>query len=137
MVCKVRKKIAGQDGFTLVEILVAVTIFTFAVLGLAVGTVSVIRTNQNSHLNAAAINLAQAKLEELRSMKNTVFTALACPTYVTAGCSDNPVASGTTYTRSWQITANSPVTGINNIDVKIDWRDYTTQSLTFSTSVSQ
>jgi Tfp pilus assembly protein PilV len=121
----------------LIEILVAVTIFTFAVLGLAVGTVSIIRTNQNSHLNAAAINLAQAKLEELRAMKNTVFTALACPTYVTSGCFDSPAASGITYTRSWQITANSPVTGINKIDVKIDWQDYTAQSLTFSTSVSQ
>ena len=137
MLCTAQKTITGQAGFTLIEILVAVTIFTFAVLGLAVGTVSVIRTNQNSHLNAAAINLAQAKLEEVRAMKNTVFTALACPTYATSGCSDSPVASGITYTRSWQITANSPVAGINKIDVKIDWSDYTTQRLTFSASVSQ
>ena len=72
------KQLNNAAGFTLVEILVALTIFTFAVLGLAVGTVTITRTNNNSHLNAAAINLAQAKLEELRAMKNTVFTALSC-----------------------------------------------------------
>ena len=57
------KQLNNSAGFTLIEILVALTIFTFAVLGLAVGTVTITRTNNNSHLNAAAINLAQAKLE--------------------------------------------------------------------------
>lgn len=131
------KQLKRSDGFTLVEILVALSIFTFAVLGLAAGTVSITRTNHNSHLNAAAINLAQAKLEELRAMKNTVFTALSCPSYTTSGCSDTQIASGLTFTRSWMITANSPAAGMNKIDVKIDWTDYTNQSLTFSSSVLQ
>ncbi|MGZ8441841.1 MAG: type IV pilus modification PilV family protein [Candidatus Binatia bacterium] len=131
------KQLKSSAGFTLVEILVALTIFTFAVLGLAVGTVTISRTNNNSHLNAAAINLAQAKLEELRAMKNTTFTALSCPNYSTSGCSDTQAASGFTYTRSWMITANSPAAGMNKIDVKIDWKDYTNQSLTFSSSVAQ
>lgn len=132
-----RMNIKKQAGFSLIEVLVAITIFTFAVLGLAIGSVSIIRTNQNSHLNASAINLAQAKLEDLRAMTTTAFATLVCPTYATAGCKDNPVASGVTYTRSWQITANSPVTGVNKIDVKIDWQDYTTRSLTFTASVPQ
>ena len=119
------KQLNNSAGFTLIEILVALTIFTFAVLGLAVGTVTITRTNNNSHLNAAAINLAQAKLEELRAMKNTVFTALSCASYSTSGCSDTQAASGKTFTRSWMITANSPAAGMNKIDVKIDWTDYT------------
>jgi prepilin-type N-terminal cleavage/methylation domain-containing protein len=132
-------KINGAEGFTLVEILVAISIFSFAVLGLAVGTVSTIRTNNNSHLNAAAINVAQAKLEELRAMKNTAFTALTCPslTPAAAGCSDTQVASGINYTRSWMITTDSPVIGVNRIDVQIDWQDHTAQRLTFSASVLQ
>jgi prepilin-type N-terminal cleavage/methylation domain-containing protein len=124
-------------GFTLVEVLVALSIFSFAVLGLAAGTISMTRTNQNSHLNAVAMNLAQAKLEELRAMKNTVFSAISCPSYSTSGCSDTQSASGLSFTRSWMITVDSPAAGMNKIDVKIDWRDYTNQTLTFSSSVAR
>jgi type IV pilus assembly protein PilV len=128
-------KIANDNGFTLVEILIAATVFSFAVLGLAVGTVSVIRTNQDSHLNTSAINLAQAKLEELRAMSSTAFTALACPNFSAAGCSDAAVASGATFNRSWQITANSPVPGNSQVNVRINWSDYTARSVTFTASI--
>jgi prepilin-type N-terminal cleavage/methylation domain-containing protein len=127
----------AQEGFTLIEVLVALTIFSFAVLGLAIGTVSIAQTNNNSHLNASAVNLAQAKLEELRAMTSAAFTALSCPSYTTAGCSDSPAASGKTFSRSWQITLNSPVSGVNRVDVKVDWTDYTSHSLTFTGSMSQ
>jgi prepilin-type N-terminal cleavage/methylation domain-containing protein len=130
-------KFGKQDGFTLIEILVAISIFSFAVLGLAAGTITVVRTNQNSHLNASAINLAQAKLEDFRAMTATAFATLACPSFTSAGCSDGPVASTMTFARSWQITANSPVTGVSKIDVRVNWRDYADQSLTFTASVSQ
>ena len=128
-------KVKRQDGFSLIEILVAISIFTVAVLGLAAGTVSVTRTNQNSHLNASAINLAQAKLEDLRGMTTTAFSGLSCPS--STPCSDSAVASNTTFNRQWWITTNSPVTGVNRIDVSIAWTDYTAHSLTFTGSVAQ
>jgi prepilin-type N-terminal cleavage/methylation domain-containing protein len=124
-----------DDGFTLVEILIAITIFCFAVLGLAIGTVSVIRSNQTSHLRASAVNLAQARLEELRAMTAAAFSALSCPS--STPCSDNAVASGVTFTRRWSITTNSPVAGVNRIDVTVNWSDYANQTLTFTASVPQ
>jgi prepilin-type N-terminal cleavage/methylation domain-containing protein len=124
-------KINNHNGFTLVEILVAATIFSFAVLGLAIGTVNVIQTNRYSYLHSTATNLAMAKLEELRAMTSAAFAGLSCP------CNDSPLASGTTYSRSWQITANSPVTGVNRIDVLVNWRDYASRSVTVSASVPQ
>jgi prepilin-type N-terminal cleavage/methylation domain-containing protein len=124
-----------QGGYSLVELLVAITIFTFAVLGLAIGTVTVARTNQNSHLNGAAINIAQTKLEELRSMTSTAFSALSCPSFSTTGCSDTANASGTTFNRNWMITANSPVTGVAKIDVQVGWNDFTSHTMTFTASV--
>jgi prepilin-type N-terminal cleavage/methylation domain-containing protein len=124
-----------DDGFTLIEILIAITIFCFAVLGLAIGTVSVIRTNQTSHLRASAVNLAQARLEELRAMTSTAFSGLSCPS--STPCSDNATASGVTFTRQWWITANSPVVGVNRIDVTVNWSDYASQTLTFTASVPQ
>jgi prepilin-type N-terminal cleavage/methylation domain-containing protein len=129
--------IKQQNGMTLVELLVAISIFTFAVLGLAAGTVALVRTNQNSHLNAAAINLAQAKLEEFRAMTTAAFATLSCPAFTSPGCSDSPVASAMTFTRSWQFTANSPVAGVSRIDVRVAWSDYANQSLTLTASVSQ
>jgi type IV pilus assembly protein PilV len=128
-------KIPSDDGFTLVEILVALTIFSLAVLGLAIGTVSVIRTNQTSHLRASAVNLAQARLEELRAMSSAAFSGLSCPS--STPCSDNAVASGVTFTRQWWITTNSPVAGVNRIDVTVNWTDYAAQTLTFTASVPQ
>jgi len=122
-------------GFTLVEILIAITIFCFAVLGLAIGTVSVIRTNQTSHLRASAVNLAQARLEELRAMTSAAFSSLSCPS--STPCSDNATASGVTFTRQWRITTNSPVAGVNRIDVTVNWMDYASQTLTFTASVPQ
>lgn len=124
-----------DDGFTLVEILIAITIFCFAVLGLAIGTVSVIRSNQTSHLRASAVNLAQARLEEFRAMTSTAFSALSCPS--STPCSDNATASGVTFTRQWWITNNSPVAGVNRIDVTVNWTDYASQTLTFTASVPQ
>jgi prepilin-type N-terminal cleavage/methylation domain-containing protein len=128
-------KTKKHDGFTLVEILIAITIFCFAVLGLAIGTVSVIRTNQTSHLRASAVNLAQARLEELRAMTSAAFSGLSCSS--STPCSDNAAASGVTFTRQWWITTNSPVAGVNRIDVSVNWSDYTSQTLTFTASVPQ
>jgi prepilin-type N-terminal cleavage/methylation domain-containing protein len=129
------KKAEPQGGFSLIELLVAITIFTFAVLGLAMGTVAVTRTNQNSHLNGVAVNVAQTKLEELRSMTSTAFSALSCPSYSTAGCSDTATSSGATFGRNWMITADSPVTGVAKIDVQVGWYDFTSHILTFTASV--
>jgi prepilin-type N-terminal cleavage/methylation domain-containing protein len=129
------KNAESQSGFSLIELMVAITIFTFAVLGLAIGSVTVARTNQNSHLNGAAVNIAQNKLEELRSMTNTAFSALSCPSYSTSGCSDSAISSGATFSRNWMITADSPVTGVAKIDVQVGWNDFTSHTLTFTASV--
>jgi len=122
-------------GFTLIEILVAMSIFSVAVLGLAVGATSVMRANQTSYFNTIATNIAQDKLEELKG--STIAALPSCPSYTTAGCSDTKTSLGLTFSRSWQIIANSPTSGVNRLDVKIDWTDYTSHSLTVSSAVKQ
>lgn len=122
-------------GFTLIEILVAMAIFSVAVLGLAIGATSVMRANQTSYFNTIATNVAQDKLEELKGM--TVASLPSCPTYTSTGCSDTKTSLGLTYTRSWQIITNSPVSGVNRLDVQVDWTDYTSHSITVSSAVKQ
>ena len=128
-------KCRDQNGFTLIEILVAASIFSFAVLGLAAGTVSVIQTNTTSHLQTSAVNLAQGKIEEFRAMSKAAITALACPSF--DSCKEYPSVSGKTFTRSWTVTADSPVAGVTTFAVKIDWSDYSSRSVTMSASVVQ
>jgi prepilin-type N-terminal cleavage/methylation domain-containing protein len=132
-------RIEQDKGFTLIEILMAITIFSIAVLGLAIGTVTLARTNSDSHWRATAINAAQARLEELKSMNSVTLAALvaACPSASSTGCNDTYSASGINYARSWWFAANSPVTGVNRIDVKVDWNDHGTHTLTFSAAVAQ
>jgi prepilin-type N-terminal cleavage/methylation domain-containing protein len=123
----------SQAGFTLVEILVAMAIFAVAVLGLAVGATSVMRANQTSYFNTVATNLAQDKLEELKA--TAVASLPSCPSYTSTGCSDTKTSLGLAFTRRWQIIAGSPVAGVSRLDVKIDWTDYTSHSLTISSAV--
>lgn len=129
---KKRSTTAATSGFSLVEVLVALTIFSFAVLGLAIGTVSIAQTNNTSNLNAGAINMAQAKFEELRAMSATAFSGLNCSAYTNTGCSDNVTASNKSFSRSWRITT---VAAYKKIEVKVEWTDYTFHSLTFVGSV--
>ena len=127
----------AANGFTLIEVLVAMCIFAIAVLGLAVGATSVMRANQTGLHSTMATNWAQDKLEELKA--KTVSALPSCPSYTTSGCSDIKTASGSAvnFNRSWQILQNQPVTGVNRIDVKVDWTDYTSHTLTVSSAVKQ
>lgn len=129
------ERLTLDSGFTLVEILVAMAIFAIAVLGLAIGATSVMRANQTSYFNTVATNLAQDKLEQFKA--TAVASLPACPVYTTSdpNCFDNQTSLGLTFTRSWQIIANSPVAGVSRLDVKIDWTDYISHSITISSAV--
>jgi prepilin-type N-terminal cleavage/methylation domain-containing protein len=124
-----RKVIAG---FTLIEILVAMVVFSIASLGLAMGVTSVMRANQRSYMASIAINLAQDKLEELKAMSPV--NVLACAT----NCdSPVPTTDGVEFTRTWVVSDDSPVTGVKQIDVTVQWHDHTTHSFTVSSAVKE
>ena len=117
---------SANQGFTIIEVLVAMGIFTVAILGVAISATSVIKANQVSYSTTIAINLAQDKLEDLK----------ANPTSLASG-SESPILddSGEAFARSWTVTANSPVTGVTKIDVTVTWTDYTAHTITLSSVV--
>jgi type IV pilus modification protein PilV len=116
---------ANTEGFTIIEVLVAMGIFTVAILGVAISATSVIKANQVSYSTTIATNLAQDKLEDLK----------ANPASVASGSESSIPVSGETFSRTWTVTANSPVTGVTKIDVTVTWTDYTTHTVTLSSVV--
>lgn len=96
----------NQGGFTLLEILLAITIFAIGLLAVAAMQVSAIRGNKLGGDYTTATVLAQQQLEALKT--GDITTAA----YNAGGYADpaNPITvggSGGTFNRTWTITANT------------------------------
>jgi len=126
----VQMRLRPTDGFTVIEALVAMFIFAVAVLGLAMGATSVMRANQTSLHTTIATNLAQDRLEELKSRTPANID--------TTGSPENISVSGLSFNRSWTVTSNcSGVSGLICITVTVDWTDYSSRSVVISSAVKQ
>jgi type IV pilus assembly protein PilV len=123
---KMKLKSKTQCGFTLIEILVSMAIFSIGVLGFAMSTISVTQGNQRSYNIAMANALAQDKLEELKAL----------PATLASGGPVTNTISGQSFSRSWTVTANSPISGMHKIDVTVTWTDYQSHSITLSSAIN-
>jgi len=128
------KSNGAAKGFTVIEALMAMVIFGVAILGLAIGATTVVRANQASLYITIATNLAQDRLEELKSRTSGTITAGSETT--------TPSGVGVTFTRSWTVDAanvnNCPnVSGLICITVTVNWRDYAQRSVVISSAVKQ
>ncbi len=118
----------GRGGFTLLEILVAMSIFSVSFLALAAAASSVMRANQTSYASTIATNLAQDKLEELMATTSA---------NIVSGGPVTDSIGGVTFERRWEVKDDSPVAGVMQIDVKVDWTDHIAHSLTVTSAVYQ
>jgi len=132
-----RSWIQREEGFTLNEILISIALIAIGVIGFSVNTIGVIQSNYTSGNVTVATNLAQGRMEELKTS-----TLPTCPTATTTGCFDGPLNSqGTTaspgniYSRSWVVTPNSPATGLSTIVVTVTWQDYLSRQVELRTLV--
>ena len=97
-----------QDGFTLIEVLVSISLLTIALLGLCGATVMAMKGNSLSQMSTKATVMAKDKMEGLKNLNYTQIT----------GGSDTPEAN---YTRQWTVTNDSPVTDTKTIAVTVSW----------------
>jgi prepilin-type N-terminal cleavage/methylation domain-containing protein len=101
----------GQHGFTLVEVLSAMTLFALVAAAVgALATTSMVHTIQNRHASTAA-QLAQQRLEDLRALPYAS---------ITSGTSTTSVA-GQRYTVVTSVQQNSPASGMARINVRVSW----------------
>ncbi|MBI3301926.1 MAG: prepilin-type N-terminal cleavage/methylation domain-containing protein, partial [Deltaproteobacteria bacterium] len=112
-----------RAGYSLIEILVALTLFSVAALGLSAGVATVVRSGKLSEDFTQATILAQDKLEDL------------CAQVVSLnGGSDTPRPG---FTRVWAITPDSPETGVARVDVSVSWGDSPPHTVALTTVVNE
>lgn len=107
------KRFRGSRGFTLVEVVVAIVMLTFGVLASASLTAALMRSNRTVTNRTRAIETLRLKVEDLQS-KNYAQIASG---------NDAATIGGTTYNRSWTVTANSPAANLKSVTLTVTWGD--------------
>ena len=113
-----------SNGFTLIEILIALFILGFALLALAGLMVTTTKNNSFGGSMTEAATFAQSKLEELQTM----------PTDDIVSGNDLKTGSqGNQYARNWTVTTttdNDSKTITKQVNLTITWADMYNHSIT-------
>ncbi len=116
-----------SSGFTLIEILIALVIFTISIVAFAGLTVTATRSGSYGGRMTEAVTLAQDKLEELKANSWEK---------IVSGGDQKTGATGINYTRNWNVleTGNR---NLKTVSIKIDWKDRVDHSISFITVITQ
>ena len=125
---------SGEQGFTFNEVLVAITIAAITILGYSLSSVDGIRRQKGAENLTVAIQLAQDKIEQLKSQKD-ISDEDRCPAAGDIGLPASGSLSGGIFERCWRIAASSLGETLKQVDVTVFWRDYQDHELTVSTLV--
>lgn len=115
------KSLAGQKGFSLIEMLIALVILALAMLALAGLMVATTKNNSfGGHITEAA-TFAQDKLEEFRTAPWDSIGANPL--------NDSKVGSnGITFTRNWTVVTSADG-NLKTVTLNVNWTDRTDHSI--------
>jgi prepilin-type N-terminal cleavage/methylation domain-containing protein len=114
----------AEQGFTLIELMIAIVVIVIGILGMSSVTATTIRNQDLSAARTDMAALADNKFEELRAAAGNGFSPVVPAldpggdlTVATAGYNDVVTERGRTYTRLWLVTAG--VGGTRNVTIRI------------------
>jgi type IV pilus assembly protein PilV len=126
----------NQKGFSLIELLIAMSILAIGLLALAQMQITSIRGNAYSSTTTDATTVAQDRLEQLIGL---TYSSLTTDTDLAAGnhpagtqtIGGTQTVQGITYTITWSITDDFPITNTKAMDLDVTWTE-NSQSRTVS-----
>ena len=111
----------SKSGFTLIEVLITLAIFSIGILAVASMQLSSTKNNTTSNIMTQATMLARAQIEQL---KNDDIASSADLTIGNHTDPNNPIdESGNTggiFTRTWRVSAG-PVATSREVEVSVNW----------------
>lgn len=113
-----------EKGFTLLELLIAITILSIGLLGVASMFSTGIGSNRFSYMLTVETSVANSVMEEMLAKDggDVIFaTAAANAVYDldTGSAATTRTVQGRTYSATYSITVNNPVTNVSKIDVTV------------------
>lgn len=108
--------ISNQNGFTLLELLIALVILSIGLLGLAGLHIAAIRGNMSGFKISEASAVAQQRIEEIKAI-NMASSLLSAGSHNDG----NIVVQGITYNRSYSVSDDTPVKGTSTIIFTVSW----------------
>jgi type IV pilus assembly protein PilV len=120
------KRTKKQYGFTLIEVLIGLSVLTIGILAVATMQISAIRGNHLSDCTTTALILAQQKMEDLlnRDMNDAVLknTETANDDHLTSiETTDHEESLEGSYRRIWNIDDDLPFLDNKTITVTVTW----------------
>ena len=120
-----------RNGFSLLEVMVALSILAIGVLGATKGQIMAIKLSTTSRHAVLAMQLADEQMETLQGMPASDVLTLG-----SANDPDNPLDPDPNdgvpmvFTRSWIVTPDGPEAGVIGLEVRVVWTDGLGQSRT-------
>lgn len=125
-----------KGGFTLLELLVALTILSVGLLGTAALTTGIMRGNFFSKNITSATAVAQTTIEGAQRVGYA-----AVNTYVADSSKVPPTVSlgGVSFSQSASVTNNSPASNMKTVSITVSWNEANNaaRSVTLQTILSQ
>lgn len=113
-------------GFTLIEVLIALAVMGFGLIGIARFQVTMIQDSGFVREQTIAMRLAESKIEELRAFK-ALSDSVGLPSYegIASGTETIQPANDTSvFTVSWTVDRQSPAAGdFKEVRVTVSWTD--------------
>jgi|GEM_PF-2384613 len=127
-----RESAAGEDGFTLTEVIVSIGLFTVVSFAVMMALVTLVKLTGVTQNRVAASNLARQEVEKLRGQNSTLSLLDAAASTVQL--------KGTTFTITPILNPSAASTctpgGSRNVTVKVSWNDSSTRSVRYDTVLS-
>jgi type IV pilus assembly protein PilV len=109
-----KSPISIEEGFTLIEIMIALVVMSIGLTALAAVQISAIRGNAFSKRMTTAMSIADGKMEQI---KNGSYASIISES------ATQVTQSNMNFTRQVTVTNNSPLANTKTVNVTVSWSE--------------